>query len=96
MTNQNNLNTDSLMLNESILGKIVTQRQLRLKDAESPKIALKPSDRSLETALRSSNTGLILECKKSSPSRGLLTDDYQPAKIARHYESFCSADSWFT
>ncbi|MFT5520900.1 MAG: indole-3-glycerol phosphate synthase/phosphoribosylanthranilate isomerase, partial [Enterobacterales bacterium] len=96
MTNQNNLNTDSLMLNESVLGKIVTQRLLRLKDAESPEIDLKPSDRSLETALMSSKTGLILECKQSSPSRGLLTDDYQPAKIAKHYESFCSAVSVLT
>jgi indole-3-glycerol phosphate synthase/phosphoribosylanthranilate isomerase len=96
MTNQNNLNTESLMLDESILGKIVTQRQLRLKDAQSPQFDLKPSNRSLEEALMSSNTGLILECKQSSPSRGLLTDDYQPAKIAKHYESFCTAVSVLT
>ncbi|MFT5451951.1 MAG: indole-3-glycerol phosphate synthase/phosphoribosylanthranilate isomerase, partial [Enterobacterales bacterium] len=96
MTNQKNLNTDSLMLNESILGKIVTQRQLRLKNAEIPKITLKASDRSLETALMLSDTGLILECKQSSPSRGLLTENYQPEKIAKHYETFCSAVSVLT
>jgi len=93
---QANLNTDSLTLNESILGKIVTQRQCRLKDIEKPTVVLKPSNRSLVEALSLSNTGLILECKQSSPSRGLLTDDYQPAIIAKHYQAFCSAVSVLT
>ena len=79
--------------NPSILNKIVMQRQLRLKQEETDEAALKssyliPSDRSLVKALESSATGFILECKQSSPSRGLLTTDYQPAEIAKQYQAF--------
>ncbi|PCJ46709.1 MAG: bifunctional indole-3-glycerol-phosphate synthase TrpC/phosphoribosylanthranilate isomerase TrpF [Gammaproteobacteria bacterium] len=97
-----NLNADSLTLKESILGKIIRQRQLRLLEQSKQKTPnyanhdLQPSRRSLVDSLHSSACGLILECKHSSPSRGVLTDKYQPAHIAIHYQDFCSAISVLT
>jgi len=82
----------------SILNKIVEQRQIRLDEnrVDLSKTKIEPSTRSLINALQSSSTGFILECKQSSPSRGLLTDNYQPEMIARHYMQFASAVSVLT
>jgi len=82
----------------SILNKIVTQRRQRLGEqvVNIGQLKLEPSNRSLVDALKSSATGLILECKQSSPSRGLLSDNYQPESIAEHYQSFASAISVLT
>jgi len=83
---------------ETVLGKIVKQRQIRLNQQDSgySDEQLAPSKRSLVENLTSSSTGFILECKKSSPSRGQLSDDYQPALIAGQYQQFASAISVLT
>jgi len=88
------MNTDR----PSILNKIVSQRQRRLQQNRLDISALKiePSTRSLVAALESSSTGFIFECKQSSPSRGLLTKDYQPQLIAKQYQPFASAISVLT
>ncbi len=82
----------------SILNKIVKQRQSRLADSniDISKLSIEKSNRSLVDGLQSSETGFILECKKSSPSRGLLTDNYQPGLIAQQYQSFATAVSVLT
>jgi indole-3-glycerol phosphate synthase len=38
-------------------------------------------------AVAASGPAVIAECKKASPSKGLLCADYHPADIARHYAS---------
>lgn len=57
---------------------------------------LQPSGRSLEAALREARTGFILECKRSSPSAGLLREDFDPATLARAYGPFADGISVLT
>ena len=58
--------------------------------------ALAPSTRSLETALRRGRAAFVLECKKASPSAGIIRTDYRPAEIARIYAPFADAVSVLT
>jgi indole-3-glycerol phosphate synthase/phosphoribosylanthranilate isomerase len=58
--------------------------------------AVAPSDRSLKAALAAPRTGFILECKKASPSRGVLRADYDAVAIARSYAPFADAISVLT
>ena len=41
---------------------------------------------SLEAALRKKSPAIIAEIKRASPSRGVLSHDFQPGSIARRYE----------
>lgn len=58
--------------------------------------SLGPSRRSLEDALSRSRTGFILECKRSSPSRGQLRSDFDPREISATYAPFADAISVLT
>jgi len=42
--------------------------------------------RDFQAALRTRTPAIIAEVKKASPSRGLLSADFDPARIAAHYE----------
>ena len=54
---------------------------------------LSPSDRSLADAVAARRTGFIFECKRASPSRGLLRADYDAAELARGYQAIADAVS---
>ncbi len=54
---------------------------------------LQPSTRSLEGALRRAGPAFIFECKKASPSKGVMREDYDPVALARAYAPFASAVS---
>jgi indole-3-glycerol phosphate synthase/phosphoribosylanthranilate isomerase len=58
--------------------------------------ALPCSDRSLEQSLRGGRARFILECKRASPSRGLIRPDWDPAGLARSYAPFADAISVLT
>lgn len=60
--------------------------------------ALRPqvSTRSLYDALNQPEAGFILECKKASPSKGLIRDDFDVAHIATVYSRHASAVSVLT
>ncbi len=45
-----------------------------------------PRPRDFAAAVRAPGVSLIAECKKASPSKGLLVRDYDPARLARTYE----------
>lgn len=55
-----------------------------------------PSTRSFYEALTQPNTVFILECKKASPSKGLIRTDFDPVKIAKTYQPYAAAISVLT
>ncbi len=79
----------------SVLDKIVANRRQHLQDFDWSSTTEK-STRSLAQSLRDTQQGIIFECKKKSPSRGLLSDNYQPDRIARQYADFAAGISVLT
>ena len=45
-----------------------------------------PPPRDFEAAIRAPGVSLIAECKKASPSKGLLVHNYDPVRLAKLYE----------
>lgn len=69
--------------------RIVRTRQTRepLGALELRAMAAKPAGRRFETALGAADrVNVIAECKRRSPSKGLLEADYDPVHIASVYE----------
>ena len=57
---------------------------------------LVPSTRSLFDALRSEPASFILECKKASPSKGLIRESFDLELIIEGYRHYASAVSVLT
>jgi indole-3-glycerol phosphate synthase/phosphoribosylanthranilate isomerase len=75
---------------EDLLGRTST------RPLSSFRSSLGPSQRSLPQALAQPHTGFILECKRSSPSRGRIRKGFDPAAIATTYAPFADAISVLT
>ena len=88
-------------LASTVLGKIVADKAswIAARKAAQPletfQNTLVPSDRSFVNALRG-KTAFILECKKASPSKGLIREDFSPSAIAKIYGHYASAISVLT
>ncbi|MEZ8103888.1 bifunctional indole-3-glycerol-phosphate synthase TrpC/phosphoribosylanthranilate isomerase TrpF [Vibrio cortegadensis] len=63
---------------------------------ESFKASLVPSDRDFYAALSGDKAAFILECKKASPSKGLIRDNFDLDYIASVYNNHASAISILT
>ena len=84
----------------NVLERIVATKQqhieaLKLRFPEDS-LTPKTSDRSLYQALSAKGAGFILECKKASPSKGLIRKDFDPVAIADVYSRYASAVSVLT
>ena len=85
-----------------VLAKIVTDKAIWVKERENAQplesfqSSLTQSDRSFYDALSGDNTAFILECKKASPSKGLIRDDFDLDYIASVYNNHASAISVLT
>lgn len=86
----------------SILDEIVTTRRSSVKeylaelDIAAIEQQLMPSQRSLYRALAQPRASFILECKKASPSKGLIRPDFNPVSLAQTYSRYADAISVLT
>lgn len=63
------------------------ERKMPLADIRRRAEGMPRGDFSFEKALRKPGLSLICECKKASPSRGLIAPDFPYMQIAREYEA---------
>ncbi|WP_121145189.1 bifunctional indole-3-glycerol-phosphate synthase TrpC/phosphoribosylanthranilate isomerase TrpF [Orbus hercynius] len=85
------------VLKKIIADKAIWVEQRKLQQPLSIFINdLQPSDRSFYQALTKSHSVFILECKKASPSKGLIRDDFNPQAIAKVYQHHAAAISVLT
>ncbi|WP_313047875.1 bifunctional indole-3-glycerol-phosphate synthase TrpC/phosphoribosylanthranilate isomerase TrpF [Atlantibacter subterraneus] len=87
---------------QTVLAKIVADKAIwvEARKAQQPLTSFQneivPSQRHFYEALRGARTVFILECKKASPSKGVIRDDFDPARIAGVYKHHASAISVLT
>ncbi|SFN54780.1 bifunctional indole-3-glycerol-phosphate synthase TrpC/phosphoribosylanthranilate isomerase TrpF [Xenorhabdus japonica] len=86
----------------SVLQKIVDDKAeyLITRKAEQPLEsfidAIVPSHRRFYQALTHKQIVFILECKKASPSKGLIRENFDPVRIAKTYQPYAAAISVLT
>ncbi|MRS89131.1 bifunctional indole-3-glycerol-phosphate synthase TrpC/phosphoribosylanthranilate isomerase TrpF [Enterobacteriaceae bacterium RIT714] len=87
---------------QTVLAKIVADKAIwvEARKAQQPLASFQndvvPSQRRFYDALQGARTAFILECKKASPSKGVIRDDFDPARIAGVYKHHASAISVLT
>ncbi|SCC59433.1 bifunctional indole-3-glycerol-phosphate synthase TrpC/phosphoribosylanthranilate isomerase TrpF [Kosakonia oryziphila] len=87
---------------QTVLAKIVADKAIWVaaRKEQQPLASFQndvvPSTRSFYNALQGTRTAFILECKKASPSKGVIRDDFDPARIADIYKHHASAISVLT
>ena len=85
------------VLQKIVEDKFVTVEQLkREKPLASFIDQLVPTEKDMYAALAAPNAGFILECKKASPSKGLIRPDFDVKAIAQTYEKYAAAISVLT
>lgn len=89
-------------MQDTVLAKIVQDKAVWLaaRQQQQPLATfqeeVKPATRNFYHALQGARTAFILECKKASPSKGLIREDFDPATIAGVYKHYASAVSVLT
>lgn len=87
---------------ETVLAKIVEDKKVwiaqrkKTQPLASFQAEISKSDRSLYAALSEPKTSFILECKKASPSKGLIREDFNLDEIAQVYANYATAVSVLT
>jgi indole-3-glycerol phosphate synthase/phosphoribosylanthranilate isomerase len=90
----------------NVLEKIVADKRIEVKQLKINKPlasfidSLKPTTKDMYAALDrkqgKSQAGFILECKKASPSKGLIRADFDPKAICQIYDKYAAAISVLT
>lgn len=78
-----------------ILARILADKRIEVERAklERPLAVVRaaaramPPPRDFHAALRQPGIRVIAECKRQSPSKGVMVENYDPVKIARSYEA---------
>ncbi|QJW55401.1 Tryptophan biosynthesis protein TrpCF [Serratia plymuthica] len=89
-------------MQETVLNKIVRDKAqwVAARQQQQPLASfhdeIVPSERGFYHALQGTRTAFILECKKASPSKGLIRENFDPVEIASVYKDFASAISVLT
>lgn len=87
---------------QTVLAKIVADKAIWIaaRKEQQPLASFQndvvPATRRFYDALRGTRTAFILECKKASPSKGVIRNDFDPAHIAGVYKHHASAISVLT
>ncbi|EHP3045366.1 bifunctional indole-3-glycerol-phosphate synthase TrpC/phosphoribosylanthranilate isomerase TrpF [Salmonella enterica] len=87
---------------QTVLAKIVADKAIwvEARKQQQPLASfqneIQPSTRHFYDTLQGARTAFILECKKASPSKGVIRDDFDPARIASIYQHYASAISVLT
>ncbi|MCI1679154.1 MAG: bifunctional indole-3-glycerol-phosphate synthase TrpC/phosphoribosylanthranilate isomerase TrpF [Ewingella americana] len=90
------------MQKETVLNKIVADKAIWVaaRKEQQPLASfqneIKPSERNFYDALQGARTAFILECKKASPSKGTIRENFDPVEIAGVYKDHASAISVLT
>ncbi|EEQ04774.1 bifunctional indole-3-glycerol-phosphate synthase TrpC/phosphoribosylanthranilate isomerase TrpF [Yersinia bercovieri] len=90
------------MMQETVLHSIVRDKEVWVaaRKVQQPlarfQHEITPSQRDFYQALQSNKSVFILECKKASPSKGVIRDNFNPADIAAVYRDYASAISVLT
>ncbi|MDR3433722.1 MAG: bifunctional indole-3-glycerol-phosphate synthase TrpC/phosphoribosylanthranilate isomerase TrpF [Rouxiella aceris] len=90
------------MQQETVLHKIVRDKEVWVaaRKEQQPLASfqneIQQSLRSFYDALQGARTAFILECKKASPSKGIIRDNFDPVAIAGVYKDYASAISVLT
>ncbi|WP_418358607.1 bifunctional indole-3-glycerol-phosphate synthase TrpC/phosphoribosylanthranilate isomerase TrpF [Shewanella basaltis] len=88
-------NPESNVLTRIVDTKVAHIAALKLRYPEAS-LQPKQSDRSLYHALKAPNAQFILECKKASPSKGLIRADFNVEAIADIYTQYAAGISVLT
>ncbi len=62
------------------------KKEVSLEEVKKRALALQKGDFSFEKALKKPGISFICECKKASPSKGIIAEDFPYLEIARDYE----------
>ena len=63
------------------------KKKIPAKEVKEKALSMPKGDFAFEKALRKEGISFICECKKASPSKGLIADKFPYIEIAREYES---------
>ncbi|SFM95351.1 indole-3-glycerol phosphate synthase [Izhakiella capsodis] len=89
-------------MQETVLNQIVCDKAawIEARKVRQPLVSFQneivPAMRSFYDALSGNRTVFILECKKASPSKGVIRDNFDPAAIAGIYKEHAAAISVLT